>query len=158
MLPTYRTQQGRGGLRADAAVAGSSDLPSTGTVTFIDNSVDQTTDTIRLKATFPNADHRLWPGQFVEVTLRLSVDEHAIVAPAIAVQPSQQGTFVWVVNPDQTVVLRPVTVTRSEGQASVIGSGLRAGEVVVTDGQLRLTPGAHISIKTPAPPGGRGPS
>lgn len=149
MLSSYRAQQNRAGLRVDAAVGGNPEAASIGTVTFIDNTVDQTTDTIRLKATFPNADHRLWPGQFVEVTLRLSVDEHAIVAPAVAVQPGQQGSYVWVLNADQTVAMRPVTVTRSEGQVAVIGSGLKAGEVVVTDGQLRLTPGAPVSVKTP---------
>ncbi len=149
MLSSYHAQQNRAGLRVDAAVGGNPEAASTGTVTFIDNTVDQTTDTIRLKATFPNADHQLWPGQFVEATLRLSVDEHAIVAPAVAVQPGQRGAYVWVLNADQTVAMRPVTVTRSEGQVAVIGSGLAAGEVVVTDGQLRLTPGARVSVKAP---------
>ena len=146
-LPSLRGGRSAGALRVEAIVTGGPAAPSSGTVTFIDNAVDAGTDTIRVKATFPNSDHRLWPGQFAEVTLRVSVDEHAIVAPASAVQPSQQGTFVWVVGADQTVAARPVTVARTDGEHAVIGQGLKPGETVVTDGQLRLTPGARVSVK-----------
>ena len=93
-LEEIRAEMTRGGLQVGARLAGSTAAPAQGTVTFVDNVVDPGTDTIRLKATFPNGDHRLWPGQFVEVALRLSVDAHAIVAPASAIQPGQQGTFV----------------------------------------------------------------
>jgi multidrug efflux system membrane fusion protein len=148
-LDEIRAEMGRGGLPVSAHVAGSTAAPASGTVSFIDNVVDPSTDTIRLKATFPNSDHRLWPGQFVEVAVQLSVDPRAIVAPASAIQPSQQGTFAYVVKPDRTVEARPVTVTRTEGPDSVIQSGLRAGEVVVTDGQLQLNPGSHVSVKAP---------
>jgi multidrug efflux system membrane fusion protein len=97
-----------------------------------------------LKGTFPNTDHKLWPGLFVQVTLNLSSDPNAIVVPAIAVQASQTGQFVYVVKPDSTVEMRNVTVARQQGEQMVIASGLSAGEEVVTDGQLRLTPGARI--------------
>lgn len=116
-----------------------------GTVTFIDNAVDPSTGTIKLKATFPNTDHALWPGLFVQVTLQLASDPNAIVVPAIAVQASQSGQFVYVVKPDHTVEMRNVTVQRQQGEDIVIARGLSAGEEVVTDGQLRLTPGARIT-------------
>jgi membrane fusion protein, multidrug efflux system len=147
LLSEIRSERDRGPLAVEAVVSGSSNPSSHGAVSFIDNAADQTTDTVRLKATFANADRRLWPGQFVEVTLRLAVDPHAIVVPAVAVQPGQQGSFVFVVKPDNTVEQRPVTVLRIGGDEAVIGTGLQAGEIVVTDGQLRLTPGAHISVK-----------
>lgn len=137
-------------LRAEAVPSGSRDTPSVGAVTFVDNAVDPASDTIRLKASFPNTDKRLWPGQFVEVALQLSVDEHAIVVPSAAVQPSQQGPTIFVVKQDQTVDIRPVTVARTEGNNAVIATGLQAGEVVVTDGQLGLTAGARVSVKPPA--------
>jgi multidrug efflux system membrane fusion protein len=154
-LQDIKDQQAHGRLRVDARVAGSTAAPSEGQVAFIDNVVDPTTDTIRLKATFPNTDGRLWPGQFVEVSLELSVDPHAIVVPAVAVQPGQQGTYVFVVNANHTVDTRAVTVTRTEGDLAIIATGLAAGETVVTDGQLGLAPGMTISVK---PTGGRGAS
>ena len=148
-LDGIRDEMKQSSLSVGARLAGSNATPAQGTVTFVDNVVDPGTDTIRLKATFPNSDHRLWPGQFVEVTLVLSVEPHAIVAPASAIQPSQQGTFAYVVKADGTVEARPVTVARTEGTDSVIRSGLRAGETVVTDGQLQLTPGSRVSVKAP---------
>jgi multidrug efflux system membrane fusion protein len=122
-----------------------------GAVSFIDNAVDATTGTIKLKATFPNSDHALWPGLFVQVSLLLSTDPNAIVVPAVAVQESQQGQYVYVVKPDRTAELRPVRIERQQGDQVVIAQGLSAGEEVVTDGHLRLTPGAHVTIS-----GGRG--
>lgn len=119
-----------------------------GKVTFIDNAVDPTTATIKLKATFANNDRRLWPGLFVQVALQLSSQSNALVVPAIAVQPSQQGQYVYVVKPDRTVEMRTVTVDRQQGDQAIIGAGLRSGEEVVTVGQLRLTPGAHVSVST----------
>lgn len=155
-LDGIRDEMKRAGLPVGARLAGSSAAPAQGTVTFIDNVVDPGTDTIRLKATFPNSDHRLWPGQFVEVTLVLSVEPHAIVAPASAIQPGQQGTFAYVVKADGTVEARPVTVARTDGPDSVIRSGLRPGDIVVTDGQLQLNPGSRVSVK-PAVAGGISP-
>jgi multidrug efflux system membrane fusion protein len=128
---------------SDAAVT--SQPLETGKVSFIDNAVDSTTGTIKLKGTFQNADHALWPGLFVQVTLNLTTDPSAIVVPANAVQASQNGQYVYVVKADKTVELRDVTVERQQGDQMVIARGLKAGEEVVTDGQLRLTPGARVT-------------
>jgi multidrug efflux system membrane fusion protein len=106
------------------------------------------TGTIRLKGTFPNADRRLWPGQYVNVVLTLTTDPSAIVVPTTAVQTGQQGQYVFIVKGDQTADLRNIVVARAEGTQSVIRDGLRAGETVVTDGQLRLVPGSKVSIKS----------
>ncbi len=119
-----------------------------GKVVFIDNSVDTTTGTITLKAEFPNEDHALWPGQFVRAELQVGVDHDAIVVPSSAVQVGQSGTQVFVVKSDRTVELRPVHVTRTVGDTSILADGVRGGETVVTDGQLRLVPGTTIEAKT----------
>ena len=120
-----------------------------GTVAFIDNSVDSSTGAIKLKAKFPNVNRGLWPGLFAQVSLQLSTEERAIVVPAIAVQLSQQGQYVYVVKGDRTVEMRSVTVERQQGDQAIISSGLSAGEQVVTDGQLRLTPGARVTTSAP---------
>jgi multidrug efflux system membrane fusion protein len=146
LLPDVQSRSG-GSLRVLAAPAGSADAPAVGTVSFVDNAVDQTTDTIRLKATFPNRDRRLWAGAFVDVTLQLSVNERAVVVPNAAVQASQQGQFVFVVKADHTVEARPVKIGWIDRDEAVVESGLQAGDTVVTDGQLRLTPGARIAVK-----------
>lgn len=129
-------------------------LVENGRVTFIDNTVDATTGTIKLKGTFQNASQGLWPGLFVQVTLNLTDEEGAIVVPGTAVLPSASGQYVYVVKADRTVEVRPVTVARQFDEDMIVERGLAEGEEVVTDGQLRLTPGAQISI---APPRGGGP-
>ena len=129
-------------------------LVEAGRVSFIDNAVDSTTGTIRLKATFDNQDQGLWPGLFVQVNLSLTEEANSIVVPAAAVQPSPNGSYVYVVKPDRTAEVRPVTVARQFGEEMVIAQGLRDGEEVVTDGQLRLTPGAQVTIAGPR--GGNG--
>src|SRR5207247_8465249 len=121
--------------------------PSRGRVSFIDNSVDPTTGTIEVRGTFPNADHRLWPGQFVNVTVTLGVETDATVVPTSAVQNGQQGQYVFVAKADNTVELRSVTVVRAAGAETIVRSGVTAGETVVTEGQLRLVPGSRIGIK-----------
>jgi multidrug efflux system membrane fusion protein len=121
-----------------------------GAVTFMNNTVDPTTGTIQLKATFQNADNALWPGQFVDVALTLT-SEQAVVVPTQAVQAGQQGPFVFVVKPDSTVESRPVKVGRRLARELVIEQGVKAGEQVVTDGQLRLVPGARVEIKAARP-------
>ena len=126
--------------------------PATGRITFVDNQVDQTTGTIRIKATFPNANRRLWPGQFVNVTVRLATDPAAIVVPAVAVQAGPEGQYVFVVKEDQTVEMRPVTVARTAGTETVLRSGVKPNETVVTNGQLRLVPGSRVSVKGATPP------
>jgi multidrug efflux system membrane fusion protein len=115
-------------------------------LTFIDNNVDTTTGTIQLKATFPNRDHALWPGEFVDVILTLTTQPDAIVVPSQAVQTGQEGQYVFVVKPDMTVESRPVAVDRTQGAFSIVSRGLQPGETVVTDGQLRLVPGARITV------------
>ncbi|MGE5344938.1 MAG: efflux RND transporter periplasmic adaptor subunit [Acidithiobacillales bacterium] len=124
----------------------------TGELTFLDNTVDATTGTIILKASFPNRDRALWPGQYVKVSLTVKVDEDATVAPIDAIQTGQAGTYVYRVKPDQTVEIRSVTVQRNWGTWALVTSGLAPGDKVVTDGQLRLSPGARITEKTEAPP------
>jgi multidrug efflux system membrane fusion protein len=118
-----------------------------GRITFVDNQVDQTTGTIRIKATFPNANRSLWPGQFVNVNIRLSTDPNAIVVPTVAVQAGPEGQFVYVVKNDQTVEMRKVTVARTAGTSTVLREGVKPGETIVTDGHLRLVPGSRISVK-----------
>ena len=119
---------------------------SGGTLSFLDNAVDTTTGTIMLKGLFPNKEGELWPGEFVNVALELFVEKDAIVAPAPAIVQSQNGTYVFVVKND-TAQTRDVTVTRTVGDIAIIAKGLSPGEMVVTDGQLRLTPGAKVQIK-----------
>jgi membrane fusion protein, multidrug efflux system len=119
----------------------------TGTLTFVDNQVDAATGTVRLKGTFKNAAKRLWPGQFVEASLELASQPNALVIPARAVQTGQGEQFVFVVKPDQTVEYRAVKVERLIDGEAVIQEGLAVGEQVVTDGQLRLVPGARVEIK-----------
>jgi multidrug efflux system membrane fusion protein len=130
-----------------AIIAGEENQPVQGSLTFVDNRVDPTTGTIRLKATFANQAKRLWPGQFVEVSLGLASQPDALVVPARAVQTGQGEQFVYVVKPDQTVEYRAVTVERLMDGEAVVKSGVAAGEQVVTDGQLRLVPGARVEIK-----------
>jgi multidrug efflux system membrane fusion protein len=122
-------------------------LPAEGILTFIDNEVDRQTGTIKLKGTFANADHRLWPGQFVEVTLTLMMQPNVVVVPAQAVQDGQQGQFVFVVDKDMKAQSRQVSVSRTIAGQSVVAKGIDPGEVVVTDGQSRLTPGAKVEFK-----------
>ena len=124
--------------------------PAEGELTFVDNAVNTATGTIQLKGTFVNRDGRLWPGQFVDVVLVLGSEPDAVVAPSSAVLTGQSGSYVFVVKSDLTVETRPVTVNRIQGTLAVIARGLSGGERVVTDGQLRLSPGALVEIK----PGG----
>ena len=131
----------------EAVVPGAAGPPASGTLTFIDNAVDTSTSTILLKATFANQDERLWPGQFVDVTVTLGQEADSVVCPSAAVQTGQQGQFVFVINDDQTVELRPVVVKRVHDLDAIIGSGLEGGETVVTDGHLRLAPGGRVVLK-----------
>jgi multidrug efflux system membrane fusion protein len=118
-----------------------------GDLTFVDNQVDKTTGMIQLKGTFANEDRTLWPGQFVNVALVLTSLANAVVVPTQAVQTSQQGRFIFVVRPDNTVESRPVTTGVIWGDLTVIEKGVAANDRVVTDGQLRLAPGTKVSIK-----------
>jgi multidrug efflux system membrane fusion protein len=126
---------------------GADERPEVGDLTFLDNTVDSTTGTIRLKGTFPNKENRLWPGQFATVTLTLASPEVTAV-PANALQVSQAGQYVYVVKADQTAEMRMVTVERLAGADAVIAKGLEPGEVVVTEGQLRVLPGRPVEVKS----------
>jgi multidrug efflux system membrane fusion protein len=120
---------------------------ATGTLSFVDNAIDPTTGTITLKATFPNTNRALWPGQFVNVAAVLSQRPNTVVVPAQAVQTGQKGQYVYVVKEDNGVEMRPVRSTQSFDQFAVIDKGVAAGETVVTDGQLRLTPKSKVEVK-----------
>jgi multidrug efflux system membrane fusion protein len=151
-LPAFKRYMSQNTVRVTAQPPNETGQPASGRITFVDNAVDQTTGTIKLKGTFANENRHLWPGQFVNVVVTLTTEPNAVVVPSPAVQTGQQGQFVFVVKPDQTVELRPVTATRSIGAETVIDTGLKPGETVVTDGQLRLTPGARISVKNASAP------
>jgi membrane fusion protein, multidrug efflux system len=120
--------------------------PENGTLTFIDNTVDATTGTLKLRGTFPNTDRRIWPGQFLNCVVRLAEQENAVVVPTAAVQTGQKGQFVFVLKSDMTADMRPVTAGPAHGNETSIEKGVQSGETVVTDGQLRLTPGAKVEI------------
>jgi multidrug efflux system membrane fusion protein len=121
-----------------------------GRLAFIDNAVDRATGTLLLKGEFDNREAHLWPGQFVDTRLVLTSEADRIVIPAPAVTNGQQGTYVYVLNPDSTVATRPITVTRTQGDDAIIASGVQPGDVVVTDGQIRLSPGAKVVVRTGA--------
>jgi len=153
-LPAIKRYMAEGTLKVQVLPSGDP-KPVNGTVTFIDNTVDTATGTIRLKATFANEEKRLWPGQFVNVALTLTTDPDAIVVPSQAVQTGQQGQlYVFVVKPDSTVDNRRISVQRTQGSETVVSKGLTQGEQVVTDGQPRLTPGAKVEIRTAESRGG----
>jgi multidrug efflux system membrane fusion protein len=131
-----------------AVIAGQENNPEMGVLSFIDNTVDKATGTILCKATFTNKSNRLWPGLFINVVVQLSSQPHAVLAPSRAIQSSQEGDIVFVIKPDLTVEIRPVEVGRPIDGDVIITKGLKPGERVVTEGQLRLVPGALVSIKT----------
>lgn len=134
-------------LEVHATIPGQPGLGEHGVLNFIDNSVDNTTGTILLKGLFKNSDKRLWPGEFVNMTLTLTEHPNAIVVPSQAIQKGQKGAYVYVVNHDMLVEARPVVVGDAVDDETVIKSGLKDGETVVTDGQLRLRPGAKVKIR-----------
>lgn len=124
---------------------------STGTLDFINNAVDTTTGTILLKARFPNEDGLLWPGEFVNVRIRLYVQDSALTVPAPAVVAGQNGTFVFSIKPDSTAAMVPVTVERTNDSLAVVTADLEPGSEVVTDGQILLRDGAKVQVRKPAP-------
>ena len=139
-------------LTVRAQIQDEASAEESGTLTFVDNAVDTTTGTIKLKGTYENRDHKLWPGQFVRVTLRLSERPNAVVVPNEAIQTGQNGTFVYVVKPNRSVEVRPVVTSLRVNQDMVVDKGLAAGETVVTEGQLRLAPDSRVAVRG----GGRG--
>jgi multidrug efflux system membrane fusion protein len=122
-----------------------------GTLSFVNNTVDTTTGTIQLKAAFENADNALWPGQFATVTLAVRTEPNALVVPSQAIQAGQQGQYVFVVKPDSTVESRAVVVAFASGPFTIVRQGVKVGERVVTDGQLRLVSGTRVDVKLAGP-------
>ncbi len=145
-LNEIRAYDKSGKLQVKAVIPGQEKNASVGKLSLINNAVDPGTGTITLKGEFANDDKRLWPGQFVTVVLKLADEPNQIVVPSQAVQTGQQGQYVFVVKGD-TAENRTVQVARTQGELSVIASGLQPGEQVVTDGQSRLIPGAKVQIK-----------
>jgi multidrug efflux system membrane fusion protein len=143
-LSRIRAGQKTGPLAATVTSTSDPSLKEAGRVTFMDSAIDATTGTIGLKAAFDNAEMKLWPGQFVNVALTLGTEAEALTVPVEAVQAGQQGTFVFVVTPDGTAEIRPITVDRTLAGEAVITKGLAAGEKVVTDGQMRLGQGTKV--------------
>jgi multidrug efflux system membrane fusion protein len=151
-LSAVQRNMAQGTLRVEVRLPDEPGNPRTGDVTFLDNAVQDATGTVKLRATVPNADRLLWPGQFVKVRLILANLRGAVLVPASAPQLSARGTFVYVVHDDRTSELRPVTVGQRQGEWVVIESGVKAGEEVVTAGHLRVIPGKKVRPEEPHPP------
>jgi membrane fusion protein, multidrug efflux system len=158
-LATIRARMGKDKIPVTVTPQDGSAAPVEGELAFIDNAVDASTDTIKLKARFKNDDHRLWPGQFARVSIRVTTLAHAIVVPSQAVQTGQDGQFVFVLKPDSTVDQQPVVVSQRVGDDVVVEKGLQSGQTVVTEGQLRLEAGSRVQVgdgRGGAGAGGRG--
>jgi membrane fusion protein, multidrug efflux system len=154
MLPQVKAAMADGRkLQVEAFLSGDGLKPETGDLTFVDNAIDRTTGTITLKGTFGNRGKRLWPGQYVDVAVTLGIIPDAVVVPASAIEQGPEGQYVYVVKKDGAVDMRPVVPGLAIGEETMIAKGLSAGETVVTDGQLRLVPGAKVSVRKP---GGKG--
>jgi multidrug efflux system membrane fusion protein len=151
-LPDIKKYLAAGKIRVEAIIASDEKQPAEGLLTFINNTVDIATGTILLKATFDNQDKRLWPGQFVNTVMTLTTEPDMVLVPSQAIQTGQQGQFVYVIKPDLIAETRPVAVGRSMDGEVVVKQGVKAGEIVVTDGQLRLVPGAKVEVKKPEGP------
>ncbi len=155
-IEAIKRYRAAGDLPVEAQVTGQPGGVVRGRLTFMNNTVDPSTGTIQLKATFENIENALWPGQFVNVALTLTKQMGAVLVPSQAVQSGQKGQYVFVVKPDQTVEARPVVPGAADGRDVVITSGLTAGERVVVDGQLRLAPGTRVEVKPAAAGKGTG--
>ncbi len=148
-LPEIQKRMASKKLQLEASSPQSDERPEKGTITFVDNAVDTSTGTIRLKGTFANRERKLWPGQFVNAVLTLTEEPNVIVVPSEAIQTGQDGQYVFVVKSDLTVESRQVVTGRTINGETVVQKGLQGDERVVTDGQLRLYPGARVELKTP---------
>jgi membrane fusion protein, multidrug efflux system len=137
----------RGELKTQVMLPDDTQHPRDGDLTFLDNSVQAGTGTVTLRATIPNSDHLFWPGRFVKVRLILSTKRNAVLIAAAAPQQSAKGPFVYVVKPDDTAELRPVTIGQQQGDQIVITQGVQAGEKIVVNGQLGVTPGGKVRIE-----------
>jgi membrane fusion protein, multidrug efflux system len=156
-LPSVQTQMHKsGGLKVETYNRDNQTTLGTGKLLTIDNQIDATTGTGRLKAVFDNKTRLLWPNQFVNVKLLLDVRKNAVVVPAAAIQHGPQGTYVYIAKSDKTAELRPVTVAYMSGDLAAIGGGLKPGESVITDGQDKLQSGSKIEPRSGNPQGQRG--
>ena len=147
-LPTLKKFLAEKQIEVEAVIPTDPQHPVVGVLTFINNTVDQATGTIQCKATYDNADKRLWPGLFVNVVVKLTEEPDVILVPSQAIQSGQEGQFVWVIKPDLTAEIRPVETERSLNSEVVVNKGLQSGERVVIDGQIRLVKDARVEIKT----------
>lgn len=147
-FPALRRAMEAGNVEVDVGAPGDSEAPEQGRVEFFENAIDAATGTIALKAVFDNPQERLWPGAFVNVSVKLSIEQDALVVPQAAVQVGQASTYVFVVKADNTAEMRPVVMSRTIAGKSVILKGLEPGEQVVTDGQVRLTNGSRVEIRS----------
>lgn len=145
-LSAVQWNMAQGTLRVEVRLPDEPDNPRSGELTFLDNAVQDTTGTVKLRATIPNGDHRFWPGRLVKVRLILSMLQGAVLVPAAAPQMSAKGPFVYVVKEDSTAELRPVTLGQRQGDLVVVNQGLRPGEPVVVNGQIAVTPGGKVRI------------
>lgn len=146
-LAEIKRAMAAGQLKIEAAIPNEPGVTEAGTISFLDNAVNPATGTIKLKGVFANKSRKLWPGQFTDVLITLASRQNAVVVPTHAIQTSQQGEFVYVVKPDNTVEMRQIASAAAAGEETVIERGVAAGETVVTDGQLRLSPGAVVEAK-----------
>jgi multidrug efflux system membrane fusion protein len=160
-LPQYQLREvikamSAGTLKAFAIARTNGQTLGEGTLALVDNQIDPNTGTVRLKATFPNEDYALWPGQFVDVRLQVRTLQNVVTVPSPAIQRGPDGMYVYVIKPDSTVAMQPVTVTQMMDGSSVIDTGLEAGTPIVVSGQYRLQPGSHVQTNVAAAdsPGG----
>ncbi|MEI6207423.1 MAG: efflux RND transporter periplasmic adaptor subunit [Desulfuromonadales bacterium] len=146
-LPEIKRYMASGKIVVEVEVPGTADAREKGVISFFDNTIDPATGTIRLKAVFDNAGKRLWPGQFVNLSITLAMKNNALVVPSQAVQTGQKGQFVFVVTADSTAEIRPVVTSSVIQGMTVIESGVQPGEKVVIDGQMRVVPGGKVEMK-----------
>jgi multidrug efflux system membrane fusion protein len=154
-LPSITEGMADGPLTVEARSRDGNTTLAEGKLTVIDNQINQATSTVRLKAIFDNPKQGLWPNQFVKARLHIATHKNAIVVPAAVIQHGPNGTFAYVVNPDSTAAMRPVTVMAIQGEQAIVSKGLQAGETVVVEGQAQLRPGSHMATK-PADSAGAG--
>lgn len=155
-LSQVQQQMRAGTLRADVRLPDTADEPVSGELTFLDNAVQNATGTVNLRATIPNTGHRFWPGRFVNVRLILNTIKRAVLVPVGAPQMSANGSYVYVVKEDSTAEQRPVSLGQRQGDLIVVEKGVAAGERVVTNGQLGVTPGGKVRVEQPTASGGNG--
>jgi multidrug efflux system membrane fusion protein len=151
-LPSITQGMAEGTLTVEARSRDGDKVLGKGKLMVIDNQINESTSTVRLKAVFDNPNLTLWPNQFVKARLHIATRQHAIVAPAVVIQHGPQGTFAYVVGEDSTATVRPVTVEAIQGETAIVSKGLRPGEEVVVEGQAQLRPGSKVAAK-PAPSG-----